>query len=230
MEAVAGSLLGILFGMRHACEPDHLAAISTLVAEERSARKGLLLGLFWGAGHTAALLGVAVALTVLRAGLPAKAADAFELGVALMLLALGARALARAAREGSAGPRKLHAHGRAHHEHEAAAGHVHLGRWTLAGRPLVVGIVHGLAGSGALTAVALASLPSTGARLAYVALFGFGSILGMAALSGLVGWPLAHLGRRPAAARALAAATGLFSIGLGVFWGWPLLTRIVAAA
>src|SRR2546425_4802670 len=60
MEAVAGSLLGVLLGMRHACEPDHLAAISTLVAEERSARKGLLLGLFWGAGHTAALLGVAV--------------------------------------------------------------------------------------------------------------------------------------------------------------------------
>src|SRR3989442_3282551 len=67
MEAVAGSLLGVLLGMRHACEPDHLAAISTLVAEERSARKGLLLGLFWGAGHTAALLGVAGAIAVLRA-------------------------------------------------------------------------------------------------------------------------------------------------------------------
>jgi ABC-type nickel/cobalt efflux system permease component RcnA len=227
MEAVAGSLLGVLFGMRHACEPDHLAAISTLVAEERSARRGLLLGLFWGLGHTAALLAVAVALTLLRAGLPAKVADVFELGVALMLLALGARALARA--EGSAGPRKLHAHGGTRHEHEASAGHVHLGRWTLAGRPLVVGIVHGLAGSGALTAVALASLPSSGARLAYVALFGFGSILGMAALSGLVGWPLAHFGRRPAAARALAASTGLFSIGLGVFWGWPLAARILAA-
>ena len=229
MEAVAGSLLGVLFGMRHACEPDHLAAISTLVVEERSARKGLLLGMAWGLGHTAALFGVAVALTFLRAGLPVRVADAFELGVALMLLALGARALARAAREGTAGPRKLHAHGGTHHEHEAASRHVHLGRWTLAGRPLVVGIVHGLAGSGALTAVALASLPSSGARLAYVALFGFGSILGMAALSGLVGWPLAHLGRRPGAARALAAATGLFSIGLGVFWGWPLLTRIVTA-
>jgi ABC-type nickel/cobalt efflux system permease component RcnA len=229
MEALAGSLLGVLFGMRHACEPDHLAAISTLVAEERSARKTLLLGLFWGLGHTAALLGVAVALTVLRAGLPPGLADAFELGVALMLLALGARALSRAAREGSSGPRKLHAHGRAQHEHEAAGGHVHLGRWTLAGRPLIIGIVHGLAGSGALTAVALASLPSNAARLAYVALFGFGSILGMAALSGIAGWPLAHFGRRPAAARALAAATGLFSIGLGLFWGWPLVTRIVTA-
>src|SRR3989442_3799863 len=76
MEAVAGSLLGVLLGMRHACEPDHLAAISTLVAEERSARKGLLLGLFWGAGHTAALLGVAVRVNARRPRLAAAAARA----------------------------------------------------------------------------------------------------------------------------------------------------------
>src|SRR5207237_10238933 len=101
MEAVAGSLLGILFGMRHACEPDHLAAISTLVVEERSARKGLLLGMVWGLGHTAALFGGAVALTFLRAGLPAGVADAFELGVALLVLASGAAARARGARGGA---------------------------------------------------------------------------------------------------------------------------------
>jgi hypothetical protein len=227
MEGVAGSLLGVLLGMRHACEPDHLAALSTLVAEERNPRRGLLLGAFWGLGHTLALLGVAVVLGALQARLPERVADLFELGVALMLLALGVRALARAAREGSAGPSTLHAHGVDHHQHRAPHGHVHLGRWTLAWRPLLVGIVHGLAGSGALTALVLASLQSTAARLSYVALFGAGSVVGMGLLSGLAGWPLARMGRRPAAARALAGVTGLLSIALGLAWGWPLLGRLV---
>ena len=86
--------------------------------------------------------------------------------------------------------------------------------------------MHGLAGSGALTALVLASLPGTSARLLYVALFGAGSVLGMGLLSGLAGWPLARLGRRPAAARVLAGATGLLSIGLGIAWGWPLIGRL----
>ncbi len=227
MEAMAGPLFGVLLGMRHACEPDHLAAISTLVAREdgERARPGLLLGVFWGFGHTAALLAVAVALTVLQARLPARLADAFELGVALMLLGLGARALRRAVTTGSEGPRRPHVHGSERHEHGAGNGHVHLGRWTLAIRPLAVGVVHGLAGSGALTALVFASLPGTHARLAYIALFGLGSVAGMALLSGAAGWPLARLGRRPAAARALSAATGVFSIGFGLFWGWSSLWR-----
>jgi hypothetical protein len=226
MESIAGPLLGILLGMRHACEPDHLAALSTLAVEKRSAREGLVLGAFWGLGHTFALFGVAVALTALHATLPGRVADLFELGAAFMLLLLGARAVAKAAREGSAGPSIAHAHGPERHQHHAGGGHVHLGRWTLAVRPLLVGIVHGLAGSGALTALALASMPGTAARLWYVALFGVGSVFGMGLLSGLAGWPLARLSRKPLAVRALAGATGLLSIALGVAWGWPLLGRL----
>ena len=226
MEAFAGGVLGILLGMRHACEPDHLAAISTLVADKPDARRGLLLGAFWGLGHTAALFAVAVALTLLQVALPARLADAFELCVAFMLLGLGTRAVARAAREGNAGPRELHAHGDERHTHESARGHVHFGRWTLAGRPLLVGVVHGLAGSGALTALALANLPGTALRLVYIALFGAGSMLGMALLSGVAGWPLARIGRRPWAARTLGCATGFLSMSLGIFWAGPLLGRL----
>ncbi|GAC1600629.1 MAG: hypothetical protein NVS4B10_12410 [Myxococcales bacterium] len=231
MEPLAGSLLGVLLGMRHACEPDHLAALSTLLGRRQGSRtgSGLALGLFWGLGHTLALLAVAVALTFLQTAFPPRLADAFELGVALMLLALGARALRQAAVEGRAGPRQVHAHGGERHEHETGDGHVHLGSWTFACRPLLVGVIHGLAGSGALTAVVLAGLPNASARLLYIALFGFGSMLGMALLSGLVGWPLARLGHRPGVARALAGATGLFSIGLGLTWGWPLLGRLLGA-
>src|SRR3954462_10196237 len=94
MDSISGAVLGVLLGMRHAGEPDHLAAIGTLVAEERSARGGLRLGAFWGLGHTIALFAVAALLAALQATMPVRVADLFELGVAFMLLALGARAVA----------------------------------------------------------------------------------------------------------------------------------------
>jgi hypothetical protein len=97
----------------------------------------------------------------------------------------------------------------------------------LARRPLLVGAVHGLAGSGALTALVLTTLPTTAARLTYMALFGLGSTLGMAALSGLLGWPLARMGNHHAVARAVSLAVGLVSTALGVYYGFtsPLLSN-----
>jgi hypothetical protein len=226
MDSISGAVLGVLLGMRHAGEPDHLAAIGTLVAEERSARGGLRLGAFWGLGHTIALFAVAAVLAALEATMPVRVADLFELGVAFMLLALGARAVARAAREGRSGPSTVHAHHGGQHEHGGPSQHVHLGRWTLSWRPLLVGIVHGLAGSGALTALVLAGLPTTSARLLYVAFFGAGSVVGMSLLSGLAGVPLARISRTPGAARVLAATTGIVSMAFAVAWGWPLVDRL----
>src|SRR4051812_402983 len=100
LATLSGCLIGLLLGMRHALEPDHLAAVSTLVTEERDARAGAILGAFWGLGHTVSLVVVGGTLALLRTGMPARAADAFELVVAAMLLVLGTRALVRAAREG----------------------------------------------------------------------------------------------------------------------------------
>jgi len=218
-------LLGVLFGMRHALEPDHLTAVSTLAAEERHPARGALLGAFWGLGHSLSLLVVGVVLALLHAEMPAKLAELFELGVAIMLVGLGVRALKRAVRDGRDG--HVHAHAHAHlpaaHTHAAPVAHVHVGGLTFATRSLLIGIVHGLAGSGALTALVLANLPSTSARLAYITLFGIGSVVGMALLSGLAGWPLQRFGRSPRAARMLAFTTGLLSTGLGIFWGAPIV-------
>jgi high-affinity nickel-transport protein len=104
---------------------------------------------------------------------------------------------------------------------------VHFARRTLALRPLVVGVVHGLAGSGALTALVLARLPSTHLRFAYMALFSAGSIVGMCALSGLAGWPLARVARHPRAARVLLGTVGAASAALGVIWAWPVAGRLL---
>ena len=226
LEILTSSGFGSLLGMRHALEPDHLAAVSTLVSHERSTIKAAWLGLCWGAGHTLALLVVGVVLVVLRAELPASAATTFEFGVAVMLVALGLRTIAQAARQGQQGmdgPSWLHRHGWILHQHPGAQPHVHIGKWTMARRPLVIGAIHGLAGSGALTALVLATLPSTAARVAYMALFGVGSAIGMAALSGLLGWPLARLGAHHAVARGVTLLVGCLSTALGAFWGYRLL-------
>ncbi|HEY7172491.1 MAG TPA: hypothetical protein VH417_16680 [Vicinamibacterales bacterium] len=218
VELLTSSGLGSLLGMRHALEPDHLAAVSTLVSHERNGFRAAWLGVCWGIGHTLALVVVAVALIVLRAEMPAAAANLFELLVAAMLIGLGLRAIVIAARQpGGAGAHR-HGHGFMVHTHGGAP-HVHIGGWTLARRPLIVGAVHGLAGSGTLTALVLATLPTTAARLTYMALFGVGSTLGMAIVSGLLGWPLARLGANQAVARTVSLTVGCVSTLLGVWWG-----------
>lgn len=226
VELLTSSGLGSLLGMRHALEPDHLAAVSTLVTDERGGYKAAWLGACWGLGHTCSLLGIGAVLVALRAEMPARATDVFELGVALMLIALGARAIQRAAQQGPDGPAHTHHHGAVVHVHPGAPAHVHFGAWTLARRPLIVGALHGLAGSGALTALVLTTLPSTAARLTYMMVFGIGSTIGMAALSGVVGVPLARLGRHRGLARAVSFAVGCVSIVIGLGWGYPLLARL----
>ena len=83
--------------------------------------------------------------------------------------------------------------------------------------------MHGLAGSGALTALVVATLPSTVTRLGYLALFGVGSTVGMAVLSGLLGWPIARVGAHRVVARTISLAVGSVSTALGLFWGYPLI-------
>jgi ABC-type nickel/cobalt efflux system permease component RcnA len=218
-------MLGLLRGMQHAMEPDHLAAVSTMATERPSVRSGLALGLFWGLGHSMALLLVGVVLAMLQKQLPPSIADLLEFGVALMLVLLGIRSIRRSLVSGRSGEVRSHAHFEHHHEHAGPARHLHLGRWTFATRPLLIGIVHGLAGSGALTALVVSSLSSTFSRLAYIAVFGLGSVGGMALLTGFAGWPMGRIGRSPRAAAILAGLTGAISVILGLIWGSPLALR-----
>lgn len=226
LEIITSYGLGSLLGMRHALEPDHLAAVSTLVSRERDGYKAALLGAWWGLGHTFSLVIVGATLVLLRAEMPGRVATFFELGVAVMLIGLGVRTISQAARQGSVGPFRLHRHGWLVHQHSGTPAHVHIGRWTFAQRPLLIGAVHGLAGSGALTALVLTTLPSTMARLTYMLLFGLGSTLGMAALSGLLGWPLAYLGAHRSVTRGIALVVGCASTLLGAAWGYPLAREL----
>jgi hypothetical protein len=224
----AGLLLGLLLGMRHAFEPDHLAAVSTLVARGQSARAGFLVGAAWGLGHTLSLLAVGIVVGVLHVEFPARLSATFEFCVALMLIGLGARAIRRAVRMGARGPLVLHVHKSLGHTHASSGAHVHVGGLALAHQPLWVGLMHGLAGSGALTALTLAHMNTMTGRVLFMLLFGLGSVLGMGLLSGAVGLPLARLWQRDGFARALTAATGAASLVVGVLWGYAALGSVFA--
>ena len=218
MGLAASGAFGILLGMRHALEPDHLAAVSTLLTGERTSARAAWLGASWGVGHTLTLLLAGAGMILLRADMPSFASRTFELGVVLLLIAFGLRAIFSSARPRTPAPT---------HVHTPLADRAQ-GRfgWQLARRPLLVGAVHGLAGSGALTALVVALLPSMATRLAYLALFGAGSIVGMAVLSGLLGWPLARLWHHRWLGRSLSLLVGCVSTALGLSWVYPALAAL----
>jgi ABC-type nickel/cobalt efflux system permease component RcnA len=228
-------LVGVLFGMLHALEADHLAAVATLAVRQTDRRRIVAQGVFWGVGHTLTLLAVAGSLLVLGVALSERWAHALEGAVGAMLVLLGADLLRRLHRD------RVHFHAHAHaddapphfhaHSHRGEARpHVAQAHRHAHGpvplRALAVGTVHGLAGSSALVLLAAQQVSGAWSALLYVLVFGAGSIVGMASLSWAVSWPL-RLGaaRLTRLHRGFSLAVGLFGIGLGAqamarHW-WP---------
>lgn len=186
---VAVLAIGGLLGLRHAFEPDHLAAISTLATRPDGKRlwSAARLGLIWGVGHTVTVGAVALLVIALGVQIPAGLWPAAELVVAGLLVLLGGVVIWRYVR----GRWHMHAHshpaaGAPHlhlHSHAHAAHHAHAHSTVDARRSLGFGIAHGLAGSGAIAALLVAAVPDTTSRIAYFAAFGAGTIVGMLGVS-----------------------------------------------
>lgn len=223
--------LGLVFGLKHATEVDHVIAVSTIVSEHRNLWRAALVGGLWGVGHTASLMAVGVVVLALRIAVPERIANVLEFGVALMILALGASALARALRRRAA----VHVHEHHHssvahahlHFHDLNSGghegpHAHTHAVTRIGfKPLLVGAIHGLAGSAALTLLVLTQIDSALIGLAYLVLFGIGSIVGMLLMSSLVGLPFALSARKLTGMHnGLQATVGVLSIGFGCWYAY----------
>jgi high-affinity nickel-transport protein len=217
--------LGFALGLRHALDVDHLAAVSTLVSTRRSLWGASMVGAVWGFGHTAALLIASIGVIALHTHIPPEVARGLELCVALMLVGLGANLLRTLWRGGHL---HLHPHthdGHAHvhpHVHEPGTEHRHQ-HARVGGRPFLVGLVHGLAGSAGLMLVVLATIPSPALAFGYVAVFGAGSIGGMMAMSSLLGVPLALATERfERVERLLKTGAALASIAVGVALAWSI--------
>jgi len=211
--------LGFLFGLKHALDADHVAAILTIATENRTFWRSSLIGFCWGVGHTVILLVVGTAVLLFKLTIPSAWAKLFEVAVGVMLVGLGMSVAFALWRERVHLHAHWHEHGEQHrhlHSHSRGAHHDHLHRFRLEYKSLAVGMVHGLAGSAALLLLVLATVPSLGVGLVYILVFGAGSILGMVFLATAMSIPFAMSAERTARVhQTLRAAAALFSIVLG---------------
>jgi len=230
--------LGLLFGMKHAMEADHVAAVASLATRSSSPAEAARFGIAWGLGHTITLFVFGSAVLLLGLTIPATMAHGLELAVGVMLVLLGADVVRRMWKQG------LHIHPHKHgserhlhlHDHAPAKAavphapvphahvpHAHTHKRTLPMRALCVGLVHGMAGSAALVLLTLGTIESVWLGVAYIALFGLGSIGGMMALSFAIGLPLRLTAHKLGSLYSgLTAAIGLLTIFLGASIVWDI--------
>jgi cytochrome c biogenesis protein CcdA len=222
MFAILG--LGFLLGMQHALEADHIAAVSSIAARRSHVGDIVKHGLTWGLGHTLTLFVFAGVAILLGRAIPESVARPIEGAVGIMLIGLGVHVLWRLWRDRVHFHRHGHADGTVHFHAHSHAGdrlpharadhaHEHGFRW----RALLVGLMHGMAGSAALLVLAATQASSPAAGLGYVVLFGIGSMIGMGVLSAVIAVPLAVSARfLTVANRALQGAVGVVTIAIGL--------------
>jgi high-affinity nickel permease len=239
--------IGFFLGMRHATDPDHVIAVSTIVSRERSIAKAACIGVLWGLGHTLTILAVGAAIILFGLAIPARVGLTMEFCVGLMLILLGALNLTGAMKWMSNkfspthpqvagehahihehGP-KMHFHWHSHapeseHHGESLALPAALER-SFAGlglyqamRPLFVGIVHGLAGSAAVALLVLSAIREPKWAVLYLLVFGVGTIAGMMLITSVIALPFSFAGNRFAwLNRSLVTGSGILSLTFGLF-------------
>jgi ABC-type nickel/cobalt efflux system permease component RcnA len=215
MMAVLG--LGLLLGLKHATDADHVVAVTTFVSQEPSLLRSCWIGVFWGFGHTLSLSIAGLIVIGLKVTISEWIAERLELGVAVMLVVLGVNALLRTPKPASS-PGHFHLAG-------PGPSHSHLSHIGL--RPLLTGMVHGAAGSAALMLLVLSTIRSPLEAFLYILIFGAGSILGMLAISFLLALPMHWArGRVSIGYKPIQVVAGLFSCVFGLYLGAEILMSL----
>lgn len=191
---------GLLLGLQHALDADHIAAVSTLIMRAKSIRRSAWLGVAWGIGHTFMLLVAGSIIIFFKLTIPPAVADMLERVVGIVLIVLGIQALYQL-RRGIVHTHE-HNHGQLHHTHAHSL--------------FFLGLLHGLAGSSAVTLLVLSSVKSAVVGIGFLLIFGIGSIIGMALTSAGIGLPLILSARCPCLGKVLHAATVIVSIVVGI--------------
>lgn len=219
--ALAILTLGFLLGLRHATEADHLAAVSTIVSERKNLLSSSIIGGLWGVGHTISLLLAGAAVIFFKFQISEDLEAKLEAAVGAMLVVLGLNAL----RKIFFGKEKLHIHAHAHgsrshthfhsHKNETAEESHHFIK--LSPRSVIIGMIHGLAGSAALMLLIVPTIKTPALALLYILIFGVGSIFGMMLMSFLIGLPFRFTaGNFINLNKLIRVAAGIFSFGLGL--------------
>ena len=217
--------LGLILGMRHATDADHLVALSTIVSKQRSVRRAAVIGSVWGLGHTVTIFVVGSFIVLFGVHIPTRLGLSMEFSVAVMLVVLGVLNLTgltqRVTTHFTTTGRKVE---------QVDRGTLHRARGSIQEvglyhyiRPLVIGLIHGLAGSAAVALLVLSTIRRPLWAAAYLLIFGVGTILGMMLMTTAVAVPLTYGGRRFAALnRYLAVASGVVSLCFGLFLVYQL--------
>lgn len=242
-------VVGFFLGMRHATDSDHVIAVTTIVSNERTSTRAALIGTFWGLGHTLTIFVVGAGIILFNLVIPVRLGLSMELSVAFMLIVLGVvnisaflRSVPEPAGAGSHDAESLihthpHSHGDLVHSHPHMH-HVHshepiplapldrvFGRVGIYPylRPLMVGIVHGLAGSAAVALLVLATIQNVRWALAYLLIFGVGTIAGMMVITMTIASTFKLVaGKSESVSRRLAMASGLLSVVFGCFVAYQI--------
>jgi high-affinity nickel permease len=229
MGLIAVLSLGFFLGMRHATDADHVIAVSTIVAREKRLGGAAIIGALWGVGHTITILAVGAGIILFTLVIPPRLGLSMEFSVGLMLILLGALNLTGFNRQlqQQPEPSREHSHPLENRSHTHGSADTAMtfadrkfGRWTLYqwARPLVVGLVHGLAGSAAVALLVLTTIHDSHWAIAYLFLFGVGTIAGMMLITLGMASALHYIGHRwQWLNRRLAVATGILSVAFGLF-------------
>lgn len=203
---------GFLFGLKHALEADHLLTVTALINRTRFFHVAAWLATLWGLGHTVILLAVGIVVLAFKLAIPEMLAVTFELIVGVVLAMLGLQVLLKLGKD------KFHLHAHEHgqikhthfHSHGESETHIHNHK------PLLLGMLHGLAGSAGLTILVLASVNSFTLGILYILIFGAGSVIGMIAVSSLVSLPFLFMKKESGVGEFLSAIVGLSGLILGL--------------
>jgi hypothetical protein len=233
-------LVGFFLGMRHATDPDHVIAVTTIVTRRKSVSHAALIGVLWGLGHTITIFLVGTAIILFSVVIPVRVGLTMELSVGLMLILLGALNLTGALRwignrftpaadtpSGGTNQRQTSAGAPITSDPIIRPGWRgrtlrDIGMFQLL-RPLFVGIVHGLAGSAAVALLVLTTIQNPWWALAYLLVFGFGTVAGMMVITSAIAMPIAYSGKRFAGfSNVLAIASGVLSVGFGCFLAYQI--------
>jgi ABC-type nickel/cobalt efflux system permease component RcnA len=241
--------VGFFLGMRHATDPDHVIAVTTIVSNQRNSMRAALIGAFWGIGHTLTIFVVGAGIILFNLVIPVRVGLSMELSVAVMLIILGLWNVAGFLRSAPVAlvpdheEKIVHSHPHSHgdlvhnhphaHQHEShphsdvpldwmdrVFGKVSLYQYF---RPLVVGIVHGLAGSAAVALLVLTTIRNVHWAVAYLLIFGVGTIAGMMLITMSIASAFTMMGKgRQKFSRRLALASGLLSVAFGLFVAYQI--------
>ena len=229
---IAALILGLVLGIRHSLDPDHVVAVSTIVGEYRNPLRSFWVGFSWGLGHTTTLLLIGIVIIALRLTIPDRLALLLEFFVGIMLIGLGLQVIYNFQKK------KVHQHAHEHerdahlhfHSHEEVVDHSQkhhqikgIGKPFRRKKSYFIGTIHGVAGSAALTLLVLASFESPLVGLGYILLFGLGSVLSMSIMTILISLPFVFSANRlPNLNRVIQLGVGTFSI----FFGGLLMYQI----